>query len=304
MLLHGLGSNMRLTVKQEESTISEFEFTEGPIYIGRHSDSQIYLGHRAVSRQHAVLFQTEQGSWMIEDLDSTNKTYLNDEAVHKAEVGTGDVIRIIDFAIEVDLGIGAETGKPINMEDTLTRTAYDMESSLTTAMPEVLVRETKGNAPDMRLVAERLKDFSQAVEATCKARSEDELLVTLLDVALRQFAANRAWCALRSQPTGPMTSHAGKARDGQVIGLNDIRLHAKITDAVEKGQYMVLPRVSAQIEELEGIRSAMVAPILRPRGCFGVIYVDNALGSDHYGLSDLDYLMLVTIHSAAMLDKI
>jgi pSer/pThr/pTyr-binding forkhead associated (FHA) protein len=295
---------MRLTVKQEDSTISEFEFTEGPIYVGRHADSQIYLGHRAVSRQHAVIFQTDQGAWMLEDLDSTNKTYLNDEAVHKTEVKTGDVIRIVDFAIEIDLGSTTETGKPINMEDTLTRTAYDLESSLTTSVPEVLVRKTDGtDAPAMRLPAERLTDFSQAVEATCKAHNEDELLITLLDLALTQFGANRTWCALRSQPTGPMTSHAGKARDGRGVGLNDIKLHAKITDAVEKGQYLVMPRVSAQIEELDGIRSAMVAPVLRPRGCFGVVYIDNALGCDHYGLADLDYLMLITIHSAAMLDR-
>jgi pSer/pThr/pTyr-binding forkhead associated (FHA) protein len=295
---------MRLTVKQEDSTISEFEFTEGPIYVGRHADSQIYLGHRAVSRQHAVIFQTDQGVWMLEDLDSTNKTYLNDEAVHKTEIKTGDVIRIVDFAIEVDLGSTTETGKPINMEDTLTRTAYDLESSLTTAAPEVLVRKTNGaDAPAMRLPAERLTDFSQAVEATCKAHNEDELLITLLDLALAQFGANRTWCALRSQPTGPMTSHAGKARDRRGVGLNDIKLHAKITDAVEKGQYLVMPRVSAQIEELDGIRSAMVAPVLQPRGCFGVVYIDNALGCDHYGLADLDYLMLVTIHSAAMLDR-
>ncbi|MHC4215493.1 MAG: FHA domain-containing protein, partial [Planctomycetota bacterium] len=48
---------MRLTVKQNESTINEFEFQQSPIYIGRHANSQIYLGHRAVSRQHAVIFQ-------------------------------------------------------------------------------------------------------------------------------------------------------------------------------------------------------------------------------------------------------
>lgn len=296
---------MRLTVKQEDSTISEFEFTEGPIYIGRHADSQIYLGHRAVSRQHAVLFQTEEGTWMVEDLDSTNKTYLNDEAVHKTQIKSGDVIRIVDFAIEVDLGTGTETGKPINMEDTLTRTAYDLESSLAVPAPEVIVRQTDGaNAPAMRLPAERLIDFSQAVEATCKARNEDELLVMLLGLVLKQFGAYRSWCALRSQPTGPMTSHSGKDHDGHGVGLNDIRLHPKITEAVEKSQYLVLPRVSAQVEELEGVRSAMVAPILRPGGCFGVIYVDNALGSDHYGVSDLDYLILVTIHSAAMLERL
>jgi hypothetical protein len=48
----------------------------------------------------------------------------------------------------------------------------------------------------------------------------------------------------------------------------------------------------------------MIAPIMGPAGCFGVIYVDNSPDQGHYGLSDLDYLMLITIHTAAVLEKL
>jgi hypothetical protein len=100
-----------------------------------------------------------------------------------------------------------------------------------------------------------------------------------------------------------MTCHGGKRRDGTAVQLNELQLSEKITQAVEKGQFFVLPRVSAQLEAKDRIRSAMVAAIMRPTGCFGVMYVDNAMIHEHYSLSDLDYLMLIAMHTAAILKR-
>ncbi len=86
---------MRLVVKKGEQSVEEFRFGEGPIYIGRQPNSQVFLPEGTVSRQHAVIFMTGDGKWIVEDLDSANQTYLNDEAVHKAEIKTG--AREIDF---------------------------------------------------------------------------------------------------------------------------------------------------------------------------------------------------------------
>ena len=295
---------MLLTVKQSDSTINEFQFTEGPIYIGRHLNSQIFLRSRAVSRQHAVIFRTQEGKWMVEDLDSANKTYLNDEAIHKTEIKTGDVLRICDFYIEINLEDDTEADKPIDLEDTLTKTAYNMAATLATQPQEMIVRKTDaGHAPAMRLPAQRLADFSEATDILCRTNSLDELLLALLEIALRQFGAYHTWGALRTQAAGPMTYHAGKQQNGQKVELSEIKLNEKITQALDNGEFLVLPQVSAQIEEEEGIRSAIIAPILRPGGCFGVIYLDNAIEREHYSLSDLDYLMLLAIHTAAILEK-
>ena len=50
--------------------------------------------------------------------------------------------------------------------------------------------------------------------------------------------------------------------------------------------------------------SALIAAIAGPSGCFGVIYIDNAMVHDHYTLGDLDYLMLITAHTAAVLSRL
>lgn len=86
--------------------------------------------------------------------------------------------------------------------------------------------------------------------------------------------------------------------------LSELKLADKINQAVERSQSLVMPRVAADVEEKARIRSALIAAIAGPSGCYGVIYIDNAMVHDHYTLGDLDYLMLITAHTAAVLSKL
>jgi len=287
---------MHLVVKKGDRTIEEFRFGEGPIYIGRQPNSQVFLPEATVSRQHAVIFISGDRKWIVEDLDSANQTYLNGEAIHRAEIKTGDHLRISDFTLEVYLEDETETDKPTHLEDTLVTASASRG-------PQIIVRKPDADhAPDIKLPAKRVKDFMEATEAICKAKGPDKLLQVLLGVMLRHFGGYRAWCALRNESTGPMTSHAGKSRDGEAVALSDININDQITQAVEKGQFLLLPQVSGQVEG-QRIRSAMIAPIMDPTGCFGALYIDNAMDHEQYNLSDLDYLMLLAISTAAILEN-
>jgi hypothetical protein len=290
---------MRLVLKQKDGETKEFQFAQGPIQIGRAADSHVFLPDRTVSKKHAVIACDGDGRWHVQDAGSANKTYLNGEVIQTAEIKTGDSIRITDFTIEVNLDDVAQEAHAAEMEDTL-----NLEAGLATPVHETVVRKPDaGHAPAMRLPAKRLSDFSHACDAICKSKNLEELLMTLLGVSLKQFGAFHTWCALREQPTGPMTYHAGKRRDGQAVDLGELTLAEKINQAVERGQSLVLPRVAADVETKARIRSALIAAIVGPAGCYGVIYVDNAMVHDHYTLGDLDYLMLVASHTAAVLNR-
>ena len=290
---------MRMVVKQKDGDTKEFNFNEGPISIGRGADSHVFLPDKAVSRKHAVVHVADDGTWTLEDMGSSNKTFLNDKAVTKAQIKHGDCLRITDFTIDIVFEDDAVEEAPPHPEDTL-----QLEAALTTPKHETVVRRPDAqHAPAMRLAAGRLTDFAKATEIIFDADSVDKLLLTLLDITMKQFDAYHVWCALRTQPGGPMTCHGGRRRDGATVQLNELLLSDKITQAVEKGQFVVLPRVSAQMEAKERIRSAMIASIMRPNGCFGVLYADNAMVQEHYSLSDLDYLMLIAMHTAAILKR-
>jgi pSer/pThr/pTyr-binding forkhead associated (FHA) protein len=293
---------MRLIVKKTGQTLNELRFDRGPVYIGRHAHSQVFLPDRAISRQHAALFETQDGRWVVEDLDSANKTYLNDKPIHKGQIKTGDCLRIGDFEIEIDLEVDTEAGGAINLEDTLVSSPRK-SASVPAASREIIVRNPDAErAPDIRLPARRVKDFLQAAEAICKSNGPDEVVKTLLAITLKDFSAYQSWCALRNVPEGPMTCHAGKSRDGEPVELGKIVVHEKVTQAIEKKQFMLIPRVTTASGQ-QKIRSAMIAPIIDPSGCFGVLYVDNSIDQDYYSLSDLDYLMLLAIHTAAVVEN-
>lgn len=291
---------MRLLLKQSDGTTKEMQFQQGPVSIGRGADSQIFLPDPAVSRKHAVLHSDSDGTWLIEDLDSAGKTFLNEKPIRKAKVKHGDAIRVTTFTMQIQLEQEVpEEHKEMQMADTM-----HLEAALATPPHETVVRNPDAShAPAMRLAAKRLMDFSNATTKICDADTLDDLLLTLLDLTLEEFDAFHVWCALRIQPGGPMICHAGRKKDGSPLDLNQIPLREKVTQAVEKGQFLVMPRVSAQLESEEAIRSAMIASIMRPTGCFGVLYVDNAMKQKHYSLSDLDYLMLVAMHTAAVMKK-
>ena len=289
---------MRLVVKKDGKTVNELRFDRGPVYIGRHAHSQVLLPDRAVSRQHAAIFATRDGKWVLEDLDSANKTHLNDKPIHKAIINTGDCIRVGNFEIEVTLETDAD--KTNHLEDTLIQ--HPRESGAVASPDrEIIVRKPDvERAPDINLPAGRVKDFLEATEAICKSNGPEEVLKTLLNITLDQFRGCNSWCALRALPEGAMTCHAGRCRDGGSLELAQIKVHNKITHAIENQEFLLLPRFPLQNGKP---CSAMIAPIIDPSGCFGVLYVDNVGEKRYYTLSDLDYLMLLAIHTAAIVEN-
>ena len=158
---------MRVLVRQKDGDSKELQFIKGPISIGRGTNSHVFLPDRGVSRQHAVIHSTDDGRWIVEDLGSSNKTYLNDKEIRKAEIKHGDCIRIIDFNLEIILQEQTEAEIASQLEDTM-----HLEAALTTPKHETVVRKPDAqHAPAMRLAARRLSDFSAASERIFQANS-------------------------------------------------------------------------------------------------------------------------------------
>lgn len=70
-----------------------FALKPGEVMIGRSSNAHIQIDHESVSRKHARLtFQDAQVS--VEDLGSTNGTYVNDEPITARILRDGDLIKV------------------------------------------------------------------------------------------------------------------------------------------------------------------------------------------------------------------
>jgi diguanylate cyclase (GGDEF)-like protein len=66
---------------------------EVPIVLGRGQDCDVQIDENSVSRRHARI-QPASDAYYAYDLQSTNGTYVNEEAIEKAPLNDGDYLRI------------------------------------------------------------------------------------------------------------------------------------------------------------------------------------------------------------------
>jgi ABC transport system ATP-binding/permease protein len=68
------------------------------LLIGRLPNCDLVLDSPEVSRRHAIIRQIGE-AYSIEDLDSSNGTYVNDERIKQAELHEGDLIQISNYRL-------------------------------------------------------------------------------------------------------------------------------------------------------------------------------------------------------------
>ncbi len=77
------------------------EFNQPDIYIGRESTSDLSINNETISLQHARIFY-KNDQWLLEDLNSTNGSYINDERVFTPTIlVAGDLVSFGNEIFEV-----------------------------------------------------------------------------------------------------------------------------------------------------------------------------------------------------------
>src|SRR5690349_19987888 len=97
-----------LSIKADAGQESQREFSQPDIMIGRDTKSDVAVMDEALSAHHARLTH-HHGQWWLEDLNSTNGTFLNHEKLTTpAVVITGDHFKCGNtvFGIQIEDGNG------------------------------------------------------------------------------------------------------------------------------------------------------------------------------------------------------
>ncbi len=85
------------------------------VLIGRHRDCNLRTDNPSVSRRHAKMILAD-GAWSVEDLGSSNHTYVNGAEVKKAAFKAGDTVRCGEFIIKITEGVASPQPKPAPAE--------------------------------------------------------------------------------------------------------------------------------------------------------------------------------------------
>jgi diguanylate cyclase (GGDEF)-like protein len=85
----------------------QLELGTALVVVGRASECGLSLQHPSVSRHHCRIWR-EGDTYVIEDLGSTNRTYLNGKPIARAELRDGDQIGVGSNAIKYFTGASME----------------------------------------------------------------------------------------------------------------------------------------------------------------------------------------------------
>ncbi len=88
----------KLMLKFEAAFIREIKLDKPSYAIGRKPDNDIVLDNPAVSGHHCKMYESG-GTWFVEDLNSTNGTFVNGKKVLKSGVKAGDIVTIVKYSV-------------------------------------------------------------------------------------------------------------------------------------------------------------------------------------------------------------
>ena len=91
---------LTILLKFNDKILKTIEFDKNEIMIGRNAENDIVIENLAVSKLHASIVK-QDGAYYIEDLNSTNGTYLNKIKITKKDLKNNDIISVGKHSLEI-----------------------------------------------------------------------------------------------------------------------------------------------------------------------------------------------------------
>jgi phosphoserine phosphatase RsbU/P len=174
----------RLVVVQGELLESEYALAGKELVLGRQPDVDIMLNAREVSRRHARVFY-DGGTYVLEDLESSNGTYLNSAPLKgRIELHEQDQIGIGPYLFRFEVAPSAEGQVLIRAQATVhpTNTELFRQDPGRKLQAILEIAHQLGSSLDLNEVLPRLLDrllalFPQADRALVLLREREHMVV-------------------------------------------------------------------------------------------------------------------------------
>lgn len=247
--------------------------------VGRDSQCDLTLVHHQVSRQHAR-FEWDETGWILRDLGSSNRTFVNGVRIEQAKLENGDLIDIGPVRIVFQNHHATE---------------------IVAVKPSQYGATLEVGPPNKRL--ELLYEMIRAVGVIDNL---DTLLQRMLDGVLRLVGGERAMIVLVNKQRREILRrfvHSRSKGDDK-----DIVVDRTMTDAMLNRHEAVIVRGGGRSEgsvafDEQASLSAMGAPLELGGRTLGFLYVDDRSHGDCFGPEDLDFLAALTSLTVVAIDN-
>lgn len=282
---------LKITPAEGEPFFHEVE--TGSLVIGRSTKCHLSIPDRFLSRRHARLFR-DGDSWMVEDLESRNGTYLNGIKIGQAErVREGDVLAMSASLVK----LMRDGEQDASSTDVFLRPASDVLLKTSTPPPA----EGFDSAEALTRYAERLAIINEIHQALAGPITLEELLDLILERAFEHLRPENGAIFLRTA-SGRFERAAGQSVNG---AAGELGYSERLIDEVANKEMAALVLdthtdhrfADAQSIVNAGVRCLIAAPLLGPTGALGFMVLSSNAAVRSFTEDDLE--LLVTFASVA-----
>ena len=163
----------RLILSLDNQVLAEYNMSKERYTIGRLPDNDVRIDNPAVSGHHSLIINILNDSF-LEDLNSTNGTYVNGKLIKKHALQHGDVITIGHHQCRFSDQHDATAGVQDEFEKTMVIPANEQS-------PDMLARAEKAADEAVKASSEAVEASSDAAEASSE-KSRDASEATAIPV--------------------------------------------------------------------------------------------------------------------------
>jgi signal transduction histidine kinase len=266
----------------------------GRVVIGRVRLNDVVLPHPLVSKRHAEIEAGPNGI-TVRDLGSKNGTWVNWKRITEPQsLGPNDSLVIGRYGLRI-VAVPSGGGTSVVLTE---------DVALAQRICAAIDSGTAGSADEYRHLA-----LQKAMgEVLLTSRDEVKLCDGVLALIFRVFPAERAAVVLRN-PDGSVDVPNARARtrDGAELDLS----RTILLKSVEEGISVLTADAgtdrrfsSGDSVILQGIRSAMCAPLRGREEVFGAVYADTQTASGAFKKGDLEILTALGIQGGVALESL
>ncbi len=278
-----------LFVIQGRDQGTRYELREPHITLGRVPTNDIQLHDTEISREHARL-DWEDDSYWFRDLDSSNGSYVNRQAVREYRLTSGDQIQLGRTLL---LYTGAQQEQhDLSGEVSIVAARADVDdgSRILHAMRQEEGSEFLQTSPDddsspwLARARSNLQIMYRTALAVSHTLDIDQLLNRIMEMIFEWVDADRGCIMLKDEFTGKLTPKVRRHRRG-VQTEDRITISQTILDYVVEKNEGVLTSNARDDERWDpaqsilklGVREAICVPMQGRYDVVGVIYIDTSI---------------------------
>jgi|GEM_PF-2197400 len=160
-----MNKTYNLIVKKGQEIIKVYPIKKNEVLVGRHPESDLVLDDPLVSRRHCKIL-IKNDSIFIEDLNSTNGTFLNGKRVSFSELKIGDEISIGIYNLIVsvkDVSLDESTRQIFNIEKKLSFLLKEEREKIL-KLEEMALRDELTGLYTRRAYSQKIKKFLEKAD--------------------------------------------------------------------------------------------------------------------------------------------